>query len=63
MNTVVAMNTLVLLNMYREKGVAAVRTPSGIRFMGTRNITRQQLETLNHIPQEELETALRWQKA
>lgn len=57
------MNTLALLNMYREKGVAAVRTPSGIWFMGTRNITRQQLETLNRIPQEELEAALRWQKA
>ena len=56
-------NTLALLNMYREKGVAAVRTPSGIRFMGTRNITRQQLETLNRIPQHELEAALRWQKA
>lgn len=23
------MNTLALLNMYREKGVAAVRTPAG----------------------------------
>lgn len=56
-------NTLALINMYRAKGVAAVRTPSGIRFMGTRNITRQQLETLNRIPQEELEAALRWQKA
>lgn len=57
------MNTLALLNMYRGKGVAAVRTPSGIRFMGTRNITRRQLETLNRIPQEELEAALKWQKA
>lgn len=57
------MNTLALLNMYREKGVAAVRTPSGVRFMGTRNITRQQLETLNRIPQHELEAALKWQKA
>ncbi|ELZ3650001.1 hypothetical protein ULT26_004295 [Salmonella enterica] len=57
------MNTLALLNIYREKGVAAVRTPSGIRFMGTRNITRQQLATLNRIPQEELEAALKWQKA
>ena len=57
------MNTLALQNMYREKGVAAVRTPSGIRFMGTRNITRQQLAMLNRIPQAELEAALRWQKA
>lgn len=56
------MNTLALLNMHREKGVAAVRTPSGIRFMGTRNITRQQLETLSRIPQKELEAALKWQK-
>lgn len=57
------MNTLALLNMYREKGVAVVRTPSGIRFMGTRKITLQQLATLNRIPQEELEAALKWQKA
>lgn len=57
------MNTLALLNMYRGKGVAAVRTPSGIRFMGTRNIPRRQLATLNRIPQEELEAALKWQKA
>ncbi len=56
-------NTSALLNMYREKGVAAVRTPAGIRFMGTRNITRQQLKALNRIPQEELEAALKWQKA
>lgn len=56
------MNALALINMYREKGVAAVRTPSGIRFMGTRNITRQQLAALNRIPQEELEAALKWQK-
>ena len=57
------MKTLDLMNMYREKGVAAVRTPSGIRFMGTRNITRQQLATLSRIPQEELAAALKWQKA
>ncbi|MDI5767622.1 hypothetical protein MJN71_20730 [Salmonella enterica subsp. enterica serovar Cerro] len=57
------MNTLALLNMYREKGVAAVRTPAGVRFMGTRNIARQQLEMLNRIPQHELEAVLRWQKA
>ena len=57
------MNTLALLDMYRGRGVAAVRTPSGICFMGTRNITRQQLAALNRIPQEELEAALKWQKA
>lgn len=28
------MNTLTILNMLREKGIAAVRTPAGIRFMG-----------------------------
>lgn len=55
-------NTLALLNMYREKGVAAVRTPAGVRIMGTRNLTAQQLATLNRIPQEELEAALKWQK-
>lgn len=57
------MNTLALLNMYREKGVAAVRTPSGIRFMGTRKLSKYELEMLNNIPQHELEAALRWQKA
>lgn len=56
------MNTLAILNMYREKGVAAVRTPAGIRFMGTRNLKKEELAVLNRIPQAELEVALKWQK-
>ncbi|MBC1185568.1 hypothetical protein HII27_07530 [Kluyvera sp. SCKS090646] len=55
-------NTLALLNWYRSKNVAAVMTPAGIVFMGMRNITAQQRETLLAIPQTELESALRWQQ-
>ncbi|WP_134186579.1 hypothetical protein [Buttiauxella sp. BIGb0552] len=55
-------NTSALLNMYREKGVGAVRTPSGVVLMGVRNLTPQQKRTLLAIPQAELDAALRWQK-
>ncbi|WP_064545078.1 hypothetical protein [Kluyvera georgiana] len=55
-------NTLALINWYRSKNVAAVRTPTGIVFMGMRNITAKQRETLLAIPQAELESALRWQQ-
>lgn len=55
-------NTLALLNMYREKGVAAVLVPGGVRFFGVRNLTNEQLKTLLRIPQQELEAALKWQK-
>ncbi len=55
-------NTLALLNWYRSKNVAAVRTPAGIVFMGMRNITSQQRETLLAIPQAELASALRCQQ-
>lgn len=55
-------NTLALLNWYRSKNVAAVRTPAGIVFMGMRNITAQQRETLLAITQAELASALRWQQ-
>lgn len=55
-------NTLSLLNMYCKKGVAAVRTPAGIRFMGTRNLKKKELAMLNRIPPAELEAALKWQK-
>lgn len=55
-------NTLALLNWYRSKNVAAVRTPAGIVFMGMRNITAKQRETLLAITQTELESALRWQQ-
>jgi len=55
-------NTLALLNMYRAKNVAAVRTQSGIVFMGMRNITPSQRKALLEIPQSDLDAALRWQK-
>lgn len=55
-------NTLALLNMYREKGVNAVRTPSGVVLMGVRNLTAQQKRTLLAIPQADLDAAIRWQK-
>lgn len=55
-------NTLALLNMYRERHVHAVRTPSGVVFMGVRNLRGDELKTLRAIPQSELEAALRWQK-
>jgi len=55
-------NTLALLNMYREKKVAAVRTPAGVQLMGVRNLTDAERRTLLAIPQADLESALRWQK-
>ena len=55
-------NTLALLNWYRDKNVTAVRTPAGIVFMGMRNITAQQRETLLAISQSELQSAMRWQQ-
>lgn len=55
-------NAAALLAMYSHKNVAAVRTPSGIRIMGTRNLSEGQKKSLIKIPQHELEAALRWQK-
>lgn len=55
-------NTLALLNMYRGRGVATVRTPNGIVFMGLRKLTEDQRKTLLDIPQRELDAAMRWQK-
>lgn len=57
-----AHNTLALLNWYRSKHVAAVKTPTGIVFMGMRNITSDQRRTLLAIPQSDLEAALRRQQ-
>lgn len=51
-------NTLALLNWYRSKHVAAVKTPAGIVFMGMRNVTSDQRRTLLAIPQADLEAAL-----
>lgn len=55
-------NTLALLNWYRSKHVAAVKTPAGIVFMGMRNITADQRRKLLEIPQSDLESALRRQQ-
>lgn len=55
-------NVVALLNMYRLKNVAAVRTRAGIIFMSMRNITPSERKTLLAIPQAELDAALRWQK-
>lgn len=57
-----AHNTLALLNWYRLKHVAAVKTPAGIVFMGMRNITADQRRTLLALPQSDLEAALRRQQ-
>jgi len=54
-------NALALINMYRHRNVAAVRTPSGVVFMGMRNLTQAERRILLQIPQEKLEAALKWQ--
>lgn len=55
-------NTIALLEMYRHRNVAAVRTPSGIVFMGARNLKPSEKKALQAIPQSELDAAIRWQK-
>ena len=55
-------NTIALLEMYRPRNVAAVRTPSGIVFMGARNLKPSEKANLLAIPQSELDAAIRWQK-
>ncbi|AVF34270.1 hypothetical protein BV494_04690 [Rahnella sikkimica] len=55
-------NTIALLEMYSHRNVAAVRTPSGIVFMGARNLKPNEKKTLLAIPQSELDAAIRWQK-
>lgn len=55
-------NTLALLNMLREKGISAVRTPSGIRFMGAAQASAQEKAMMNRMTQVELDAALKWQK-
>jgi hypothetical protein len=57
------MNTLALLNMYREKGVATVRNQHGqIVFCGMGKLTPSQRKTLLAIPQSDLDAAMRWQQ-
>lgn len=56
-------NTLTIINMLRSKGIATVRTPSGIRFMGAANASQQDREMMNRLTQPELEAALKWQRS
>ena len=56
-------NTLALLNMYREKGVATVRNQHGqIVFFGMGKLTPSQRKMLLAIPQSDLDAAMRWQQ-
>lgn len=55
-------NALTIINMLRAKGIATVRTPAGIRFMGTENASHMDREMMNRLTQSELEAALRWQR-
>lgn len=55
-------NTLALINWYRQKHVQAVRTPSGIVFMGVKNLSAIEKKTLLSIPQADLDAAIRWQR-
>lgn len=56
-------NTLTIINMLRSKGIATVRTPSGVRFMGAANASQQDKTIMNRLTQAELEAALKWQRS
>ena len=56
-------NTLTIINMLRSKGIATVRTPSGIRFMGAANASQQDRAMMNRLAQSELEASLKWQRS
>lgn len=56
-------NTLTIINMLRTKGIATVRTPSGIRFMGAANASQQDRAMMNRLTQAELDAALKWQRS
>lgn len=56
-------NTLTIINMLRTKGIATVRTPSGIRFMGAATASQQDRGMMNRLTQAELEAALKWQRS
>lgn len=56
-------NTLTIINMLRTKGIATVRTPSGVRFMGAVNASQQDREMMNRLTQSELEAALKCQRS
>lgn len=55
-------NTLTIINMLSTKGIATVRTPSGIQFMGSANASQQDKAMMNRITQAELDAALKWQR-
>ena len=55
-------NTLTIINILRTKGIATVRTPSGIRFMGAANASKQDMAMMRRLTQAELEAALKWQR-
>lgn len=56
-------NALTIINMLRTKGIATVRTPSGIRFIGSTNASQQDKAMMNRLTQAELDAALKWQRA
>lgn len=55
-------NTLTIINMLSTKGIATVRTPSGIRFMGAANASQKDRKMMKKLTQAELDTALKWQR-
>lgn len=55
-------NALTIINMLRAKGIATVRTPAGIRFMGAVNASHMDRKMMNRLTQAELDAALRWQR-
>ena len=55
-------NTLTILNMLREKGIASVRTPSGIQFMGVARASAQDKAMMSRLTQTELDAAMKWQR-
>ena len=54
-------NTLTIINMLSTKGIATVRTPSGIRFMGAVNASQKDRAMMKKLTQSELDAALKWQ--
>lgn len=55
-------NTLTIINMLRDKGIATVRTPAGIRFIGAANANQRERKMMKRLTQSELDAALRLQR-
>lgn len=55
-------NTLTIINMLSDKGIATVRTPAGIRFMGAANANQRERKMMKRLTQSELDAALRLQR-